>query len=182
MAEVLKRSRAADWHLAVMEWRFLSVGEDLTLQTSCVCGQEGLRYLFTIGNDITGSRLFPIGSKCIKSFGRADLDADIAVRQQLFKLLRAVENNSFITLNSELFSRKLLLHLYELGAFAASPHNRFEPKEDYLFVLKMFNIGLKRTLYQKRKVSAIILQSIKPFLQGMLREGGRRHRGPGGLI
>ncbi|NLO86918.1 MAG: hypothetical protein GX096_16040, partial [Clostridiales bacterium] len=139
-----------------------------------VCGQEGLRYLFNIENDITGSRLFPIGSKCIRRFGRADLDADIAVRQQLFKLLRAVENNSFITLNSELFSRKLLLHLCELGAFAASPHNRFEPKEDYLFMLKMFNLGLKRTLYQKRKVTAIILQSIKPFLQEMLREGGRR--------
>ena len=173
MAEVLKYSHARGWHQAVMEWYVCSVGEDPTLQTSCVCGQEGLRWLYTIENRITGSRLYPIGSKCINRFGRPDLDRDAALQLEFYRLLHAIGTNCFITLSPDLFSRKLLLYLYELGAFTANPFNRFEPIIDYLFMLKMFNIGLKRSLYQERKATAIILTWIKPFLQEMLREKGR---------
>ena len=174
MKEVLKRSQDADWLLAVMEWHVDKVEEDKTHSTSCVCGKERLRWLYTIRNDITGSEMFPIGSRCIKRFGRPDLNADAALKLELFKLLRAVENKRFIKLSPELFSRKLLLYLYRLGAFKANADKRFDPKENYKFMLEMFNKGSKRDAYEQRKTAAIILQSIKPFLQGMLREKARR--------
>ena len=110
MKEVLKRSQAADWLLAVMEWRVDKVEEDESQSTSCVCGKENLRWLFTIKNDITGSEMFPIGSRCIKRFGRPDLNADAALKLEFFKLLRAVENNrpSKQTLTAGFIRKKII--------------------------------------------------------------------------
>ncbi|NLC31835.1 MAG: hypothetical protein GX781_00860 [Clostridiales bacterium] len=179
LARVMRLSQAHTWQEAVKEWHIDNLTEDETLQTSCVCGKENLRYLYTIENNMTGNRLYPIGSECIKKFGREDLSEDLAVKSQLLRLLRAIQTNRLITLTSPLFSRKLLLHLYELGAFGATDDNHFAPKLDYLFMLKMFNKGLRRTVHQEKKASAIILQSIKPFLREMLREKARWQRGSG---
>jgi len=46
-----------------------------------VCGHQQLRYLFTIENGRNGNVLFPIGSVCIKQFGRQDLDDEAAIRE-----------------------------------------------------------------------------------------------------
>jgi hypothetical protein len=96
----------------------------------------------------------------------------VAVREQLFKLLHAIENNEFLTLSSELFSRKLLRYLHETGAFVGNEYNDFDPEVDYFFLLKMFNKKNKDdiTVPQRKKISAIILSSIKPFLKNMLRD------------
>lgn len=179
LARVMRLSQANTWQEAVKEWHIDNLTEDETLQTSCVCGKENLRYLYTIQNDLNGNMLFPIGSECIKKFGREDLNEDLSVNHRLFGLLRAIQTNRLITLTSRLFSRKLLLHLYELGAFRATDDNYFQPKLDYLFMLKMFNKGLRRTVYQEKKVRAIILTSLKPFLQAMLRDkaGWQRREG-----
>lgn len=166
---VLERSEASDWHSAVNEWSIVDVEEDETLSESCVCGKEDLRYLFTIRNDFNGNLLFPIGSSCIKKFQRADLDEEVAVKEQLFRLLHAIERRDFITLSPDYFSRKLLRYLYELDAFEATEYNGFEPYSDYQFLLDMFN-KRTRTLRQEKKASAIILSSIRPFLQEMLRD------------
>lgn len=106
--------------------------------------------------------MYPIGSSCIKKFERADLDEEAAVKEQLFKLLHAIENNRFLTLSSEFFSRKLLRHLYEIGAFKPTQYNNYNPEEDYQFMLDMFN-KRSRTMKQEKKATAIILNSIKPF-------------------
>ena len=144
------------------------VEEDETLEESCVCGKENLRYLFTIRNIYNGHTLFPIGSSCIKKFERYDLNEEVAAKEQLFKLLHAIENNEFLTLSSSLFSRKLLLYLYDIGAFKPTPHNRYNPENDYHFMLDMFNKRNRMSYRQESKTTAIILNSIKPFLQQML--------------
>ncbi len=64
---------------------------------------------------MNGNGLFPIGSECIKKFGPEDLNEDLAVEHRLFRLLRAIQTNRLIKLTSQLFFRKLLLHLYERG-------------------------------------------------------------------
>jgi hypothetical protein len=119
--------------------------------------------------------LYPIGSSCIKKFERADLDEEAAVKEQLFKLLHAIENNRFLTLSSEFFSRKLLRHLYEIGAFKPTQYNNYNPEEDYQFMLDMFN-KRSRTMKQEKKATAIILNSIKPFLYEMLQNKVRRSK------
>lgn len=171
---VIDNSEASTWESAVLEWEIFDCEEDETLESSCICGKEELRYLFTIRNTRNGNVLYPIGSSCIKKFERDDLDEEVAVKEQLFKLLHAIENNSFITLSSDFFSRKLLRYLYELDAFEATEYNSYEPYNDYQFLLDMFNKRM-RTERQEKKATAIILNSIRPFLREMLR--GKIHRG-----
>lgn len=171
---VLRLSEADDWRSAVNEWSIDDVEEDETLTESCVCGKENLRYLFTIRNEVNGNMLYPIGSSCIKKFERTDLNEEVSVKEQLFKLLHAIENNSFLTLSSDFFSRKLLLYLFNLGAFKPTIYNHFNPEEDYQFMLDMFNKRTRRTVSQDKKVTAIILNSIRPFLRGKLLEKIRR--------
>ena len=73
---------------------------DDSLTESCVCGKEHLRYLFTIRNAENGNELYPIGSTCINKFDRDDLDYEVSVYEDMFRLIRAVENNEYIELSS----------------------------------------------------------------------------------
>lgn len=164
---VIDNSEAPNWENAVLEWEVIDCEEDGSLETSCVCGKEQLRYLFTIRNTLNGRLLYPIGSSCIKKFGRLDFDEEVTVKEQLFKLLHAIENNAFLTLSSDYFSRKLLHFLYNLGAFRANEYNNFVPYNDYQFMLDMFN-KRSRTALQDKKATAIILNAIRPFLWEML--------------
>lgn len=172
---VIDNSDASNWEDAVLEWEVDDCEEDETLQASCVCGKEELRYLFTIRNTRNGNLLYPIGSSCIKKFDRDDLDEEVAVKEQLFKLLHAIESNSFITLSSDFFSRKLLRYLYDIDAFEATEYNRYDPYNDYQFLLDMFNKRLWSER-QEKKATAIILNSIRPFLREMLKGKIRRRQ------
>lgn len=45
---------------------------------------------------------------------------EINVRKQLFELLHAVEKGQYLELTPNLFSRKLLKYLYDIGALQAT--------------------------------------------------------------
>lgn len=169
IVRVIDASEADTWDNAVQEWEIVDCEEDEDLTESCVCGKEELRYLFTIRNVYNGNLLFPIGSSCIKKFGRTDLKEDAQVREGMFKLLHAVENNDFIELSTDLFTRKVIQALYEDGAFD-NQHNDFDGYDDYDFFLKMFNKRDKSsiTLKQHKKIRAIIVASICPYLREKL--------------
>jgi len=169
---VINNSEASDWESAVLEWEVFDCEEDESLESSCICGKEELRYLFTIRNIRNGNMLYPIGSSCIRKFERDDLDDDVSIMEQLFRLLHALENNQFITLTSDLFSRRLLGYFYDENVFQANSHNGFDPEADYEFLLKMFNKRDKDSISsaQQRKVSAIIMGSIRPYLRTVLND------------
>lgn len=171
IAKVINASEADNWENAVQEWAIAGCIEDKSKSHSCICGKEELVYLFTIRNEINGNILFPIGSSCIKKFEREDLSEQAALHEQMFKLYHAVESGRFISLNSEYFSRKVLKHLYDVGAFNTK-HNRFNGTVDYEFMLKMFNKRDKKgiTEVQHRKIRAIIVASIKPYLEKTLQD------------
>lgn len=162
--DVMDNSESEYWEDAVTEWEIVDVEEDERLEESCICGKEHLRYLFTIKNQLNGHELYPIGSSCIKKFERDDLKHLVDVKEQLFKLLHAVEDNQYLQLSSEFFSRKLLRYLLDVGAFEPNEWNNYNPENDYRFMLDMFN-KRTRTDKQNKKATAIILGSIKPFLQ-----------------
>lgn len=44
---VIEKSESKKWELAVLEWIIADVEEDENLKSSCVCGKEHLRYLYT---------------------------------------------------------------------------------------------------------------------------------------
>jgi hypothetical protein len=173
---VIDNSEASDWENAVLEWEVFDCEEDETLQSSCICGKEDLRYLFTIRNTRNGNTLYPIGSSCIKKFERNDLNEDVSIKEQLFKLLHAIERNKFIVLSSDLFSRKLLDYFYDQDVFQANNYNGFRPWADYEFLLKMFNKRDKDSisLQQRKKISAIIMNSIRPYLRSALKNKVKR--------
>ena len=162
---VIDASEANVWDEAVEEWTILDCEEDESCSSFCLCGKENLRYLFTIQNMYNGNILFPIGSSCINKFGRSDLNNETSVYEDMFKLLHAVKERRFISLSSDLFSRKLLKYLYDEGAFD-NEYNGFDGENDYEFLLKMFNKRDKDaiTYKQEAKIRAIIVSSIKPFL------------------
>jgi len=166
---VIRHSEAYEWYSAVNEWIIADVEEDETLTESCVCGKEKLHYLFTIRNTLNGNILYPIGNSCIRRFERDDLDEEVDLKVQLFELLYAIEQNEFIVLSSDFFSRKLLKYLYDLGAFTGSEYNNYEPFMDYQFMLDMLNKRI-RTQRQEKKATAIIMSSIRPFLRKKLRD------------
>lgn len=168
---VLNKSESSIWRDAVKEWEILDCREDSYADSFCICGKENIKYLFTIRNILNGNILFPIGSSCIKKFQRKDLDEVTNLTVDRFKLLHAIENNKYISLTSEFFSRKLLKTLYEEEAFNTE-HNNYKGYNDYNFMLKMFNKRNKDAITSKQhsKINAVIVSSIKPYLQKQLKD------------
>lgn len=168
---VLDASRSDYWETAVYEWEIVDYEEDEACESACICGKQGIRYLYTIRNTETGKQLYPIGSSCIKKFDREDMDEEIAVLEGMFKLYRAIRNKERIELSSKYFSRGLLRALYEEGAFQNNQYNRFDGWNDFEFMTDMFNKRDKAaiTAAQHKKISGIIAYSIKPFLEQKLR-------------
>lgn len=162
---ILENSESKDWGEAKTEWDITDVYEDESLSESCICGKEDLRYVYTITNRINGKSLYPIGSHCITHFENPDLNERIETDKQLFKLAHAINAHDAIDLSSEYFSKKLLKFLYDNEAFKANEYNCYNPKNDYEFLLKMFNMKKERSARQHYKIKAICSNYIEPFVK-----------------
>lgn len=117
---VIGLSVADDWEGARREWEIVGCEVDETHSATCVCGKEGLRYVYTIANTETGETLSPIGSSCIKKFEQSDMDEELAGWQQAIKLMEEatrIGKEDYVHLHSGSYSRKLLYFLYEQDAF-----------------------------------------------------------------
>lgn len=63
---VIEFSVADDWEGARREWEVVGCEIDETHSATCICGKEGLRYVYTIVNTETGeslSRLVRVASR-----------------------------------------------------------------------------------------------------------------------
>lgn len=167
---VLDLSESHVWDSAVNEWEIVDCEEDDEASTSCVCGKEDLRYLYTIRNRVNHNELFPIGSTCIQKFDREDLDFELSAYRDMFNLLHAVQRGEFIELNSNYFSRNLLLYLFENGVLKPNKYNDYDEEVDYQFMLDMFNKRNKDNISdgQHRKIRAIIKFDILPFVKSKI--------------
>jgi len=168
--KVSHMSQDKDWCSAITEWDIVDCDEDHKSGSTCICGKENLRYRFRIKNMKNNNILYPIGSCCIKKFERNDLNEKTLIQEKLFKLFHAVKEKKYITLSKDLFSRKLLKYLYDEGVFKATKYNRSDPKNDYQFMIKMFNKRKKSeiTKEERNKITAIIMSSILPYLKEQL--------------
>ena len=166
--QIIEASDGKDWDSAVSEWVIEDCIEDEDHSSCCICGKEELRFLYTIRNQYNGKELFPIGSRCIRKFGRGDMDEDTSLYELLFKLLHASRDRKRIELTRDYFSRRLLRHLYDQDAFKPTEYNDNDGYNDYEFMLNMFNRRSPMTEKQRRKVNAIIYFSIKPHLENVL--------------
>lgn len=163
---VIGNSEQKYWEMAVLEWEIYDVEEDKNSASTCICGKENIKYLFTIHNEKNGNILKPIGSSCINKFKRKELNETVNVNEKLFKLLHALEDGEYIELNSKYFSRSLLKYLYNDECFNDNEYNTAE--EGYAFMLKMFNKRNDPTSGQESKIKAIIMNEIRPYLERRL--------------
>ncbi len=105
---------------------------------------------------------------CINKCNQENLTNESTVKEQMFKLLHAIEDNAFIKLFLDFFSRRLLLYLYEQGVFKEILYNHFDARKDYQLMLDIFNKH-SRLEKQDNKATAII-----PILQAQLAEKVRK--------
>lgn len=166
ISTVVNCSDASTWKDAVLEWKIADCEEDSSCSSRCICGKENIKYLYHIQNKCNGSQLFPIGSSCIGKFERKDLIAETELIESQFKLFHAIKDKKYLSLSTDYFSRKLLRWLYDEGAFDTE-YNHHNGQSDYEYLLKMFNKRDKESISanQDRKIKAIILNSIRPFMQ-----------------
>ena len=164
----MEASVSPDWESAVHEWDIIDCEEDEDLEGICVCGKENLRYLYEIRNCRNDNILWPVGSCCIRKFGRDDLKDQATIQEQLFRLLHAIRDRKRIELTTEFFSRKLLRYLYEDNAFPPTEYNDGDGWYDYNFLLDIFNRHDEVTERQERKVNGIIAYSLRPYLEKKL--------------
>lgn len=106
-----------------------------------------------------------------KKFERDDLDYEVDIQMDMYRLAHAIESGERIELTSKYFSKKLLYALYEEGAFVPNKYNRYDGTNDYQFMLDMFNRRNKSEIIepQHRKIRGLIAYSIKPFLRERLK-------------
>ena len=171
-ATILTNSSASIWEIAIDEWEIIKSTEDDLLEATCICGKEGLKYLYTIKNSINNNILEPIGSSCIKKFGRDDLNEFIEINESLVKLLSAIQDKKEIEFSSEFFSRKIFRKIFDEGYFKPNRWNDFDGENDYDFLLKMFNKRDKNKITdrQEKKIAALWKAAIVPFLNQKIKE------------
>ena len=85
---VLQASQANTWDQATKEWNEVSLIFNGIGRSNCICG-NAIKYAYELFNTVTGQRLFPIGSDCVRHFHRLSLDQQLEEEE---KLLRKLEN------------------------------------------------------------------------------------------
>lgn len=166
--EVVALSCAGDFESARYEWDLVDRDIDPDCLQSCVCGKENLKYLFTIRNRETGAKLYPIGSSCIKLFGRQDLDQQVSVAREMYAVLAEYRESGTLALNGGAISRAVLKHLYDEGCFVPTDFNKHNPEADYEFLVKMFNQRKEPSEAQQRKIWVLLNRTVGPYLERTL--------------
>jgi len=161
---VIAGSRAKTWAAAVEEWEVVGLEEEPAATATCVCGNTGLRYLYTIHNPRTRHELSPIGSICVEYFEVAELTEGVSVLRRFFDLRAAFLDLRPVTLTTEYFSRALLADLWENGAFPNNGFNRNNGENDYRFLLDWFNSHGEPNERERRKIWVLVNRTIQPFV------------------
>ncbi len=166
--EVVALSCANDFESARYEWDLVGRSVDPEASQNCICGKEGLKYLFTIRNHMTGKELYPIGSSCIELFEREDFNHQTSIAKQLYAVLAEYKETGTLKLNGGSMNKAVLKQLYDDGCFKPSQYNGGNPEADYKFLVDMFNKRNDPTDAQRRKIWALLNRTIAPYLQQTL--------------
>ncbi|WP_432740914.1 hypothetical protein AAA450_11715 [Staphylococcus equorum] len=147
-----------------MEWEIIDHEYDQGRLSTCTCGKRDLHYLYTIRNFETGNVLYPIGSKCIKRFGREDLKEMVNVYDQVMKLVKAKRDGEYINLKCKenYFSKKLIDHLNKQKVFSCE--NGYD---NYEIIKKFFSQRKPLSPKQKRLVTRIIMNDVFGYIDSL---------------
>ena len=168
---VLQASKADTWDQATKEWNEVSLIFNGIGRSNCICG-NAIKYAYELFNNVTGQRLFPIGSDCVRHFHRLSLDQQLEEEEKLLRklenLTRKVNKKEKIKVNKSDFDERLLKWFWEKGVFKANRGNQFAPEKDYQLFLEVFQGGswTKAEPKKKARLEEVLEKCIKPFLLG----------------
>ena len=168
---VLQASKADTWDQATKEWNEVSLIFNGIGRSNCVCG-NAIKYAYELFNGVTGQRLFPIGSDCVRHFHRISLDQQLEEEDKLLRklenLTRKAQKKEKIKVNKSDFDERLLKWFWEKGVFKANRGNQFAPERDYQLFLEVFLGGswTKAEPKKKARMEEVLEKCIKPFLLG----------------
>ena len=168
---VLQASKADTWEQATKEWNEVSLIFNGIGRSNCVC-ENAIKYAYELFNGVTGQRLFPIGSDCVRHFHRLTLDQQLEEEEKLLRkvenLTRKTQKKEKIKVNKSDFDERLLKWLWEKGVFKPNRGNQFSPKKDYQLFLEVFQGGswTKAEPKKKARMEEVLEKCIKPFLLG----------------
>ena len=168
---VLQASKADTWDQATKEWNEVSLIFNGIGRSNCICG-NAIKYAYELFNNVTGQRLFPIGSDCVRHFHRLSLDQQLEEEEKLLRklenLTRKVKKKEKIKINKVDFDERLLKWFWYKGVFKANRGNQFAPEKDYQLFLEVFQGGswTKADPKKKARLEEVLEKCIKPFLLG----------------
>ena len=168
---VLQASKADTWDQATKEWNEVSLIFNGIGRSNCVCG-NAIKYAYELFNGVTGQRLFPIGSDCVRHFHRLTLDQQLVEEEKLLRkvenLTRKAQKKGKIKVNKVDFDERLLKWFWEKGVFKANRGNQFAPEKDYQLFLEVFQGGswTKAEPKKKARLEEVLEKCIKLFLLG----------------
>ena len=168
---VLQASQAKTWDQATKEWNEVSLIFNGIGRSNCICG-NAIKYAYELFNNVTGQRLFPIGSDCVRHFHRISLDQQLEEEEKLLRklenLTRKVKKKEKIKVNKNDFDERLLNWFWAKGVFKANRGNQFAPEKDYQLFLEVFQgrSWTKAEPKKKARLEEVLEKCIKPFLLG----------------
>ena len=168
---VLQASQANTWDQATKEWNEVSLIFNGIGRSNCVCG-NAIKYAYELFNGVTGQRLFPIGSDCVRHFHRLTLDQQLEEEEKLLRkvenLTRKAQKKGKVKVTKSDFDERLLKWFWEKGVFKANRGNQFAPEKDYQLFLEVFQGGswTKAEPKKKARMEEVLEKCIKPFLLG----------------
>ena len=168
---VLQASKADTWDQATKEWNEVSLIFNGIGRSNCICG-NAIKYAYELFNNVTGQRLFPIGSDCVRHFHRLSLDQQLEEEEKLLRklenLTRKVKKKEKIKISKVDFDERLLKWFWDKGVFKANRGNQFAPEKDYQLFLEVFQGGswTKADPKKKARLEEVLEKCIKPFLLG----------------
>lgn len=168
---VLQASQANTWDQATKEWNEVSLIFNGIGRNNCICG-NAIKYAYELFNTVTGQRLFPIGSDCVRHFHRISLDQQLEEEEKLLRklenLTRKAKKKEKFKVNKSDFDEKLLKWFWEKGVFKADRGNQFAPEKDYQLFLEVFQgrSWAKAEPKKKARLEEVLEKCIKPFLLG----------------
>ena len=168
---VLQASQANTWDQATKEWNEVSLIFNGIGRSNCICG-NAIKYAYELFNNVTGQRLFPIGSDCVRHFQLISLDQQLEEEEKLLRklenLTRKAKKKEKIKVNKSDFDERLLKWFWEKGVFKANRCNQFAPEKDYQLFLEVFQgrSWTKAEPKKKARLEEVLEKCIKPFLLG----------------
>lgn len=148
---VLEASKADTWEQATKEWSEVSLIFNGIGRSNCVCG-NAIKYAYELFNGVTGKRLFPIGSDCVRHFQRISLDQQLEEEEKLLRklenLTRKAQKKEVIRVNKTDFDERLINWLWEKGAFKSIEAINFHQKRIINSFWKFFKVevGVRQSL------------------------------------